>query len=163
MNSQHYTVSSVHRAFDDADSYGNVTDSVTFNETTGSFLYKHAPTTEVKEGTKLYGHTEQVTSKNSGKEYHVFKKDKIPDEEYSASKAPGRAFKKAQDDRGDGMRQGMCINNAANYVNSQNLTLGEGEWATMVYGYANALYALGDLKVSEDTAQDVLDLMTGAN
>lgn len=47
-------------------------------------------------------------------------------------------------DNSDGQRQGMCINNAANYVNE----LGEfttTEWATRVHAYASALYALGDL------------------
>lgn len=57
-------------------------------------------------------------------------------------------FKKT--DNSDGMRQGMCINNAANYVNSSNQqAISAEQWANMVHSYASALYTLGDLKATE--------------
>lgn len=52
-------------------------------------------------------------------------------------------------DNSDGMRQGMCINNAANFVNGyllkQDEAVSPDDWAEMVHAHANALYALGDL------------------
>jgi hypothetical protein len=55
--------------------------------------------------------------------------------------------KPAYKDNSDGQRQGMCFNNAANYVNSRkdsdNYTA--EQWAEWVHKYANALYKLGDL------------------
>lgn len=56
-------------------------------------------------------------------------------------------------DNSDGMRQGMCINNAANQVAAaQKVTgkvLGTDVWADVVFEYAQALYAKGDLKMPE--------------
>jgi hypothetical protein len=55
----------------------------------------------------------------------------------------------ARKDNSDGQRQGMCINNAALYVNATTAAgdkpLTEQEWAKLVHGYASALYSLGDL------------------
>lgn len=53
--------------------------------------------------------------------------------------------KRENEARTDGMRQGMCMNNAANYVAQMFPDLKEKEWAKKVWGYANALYSLGDL------------------
>lgn len=53
-------------------------------------------------------------------------------------------------DNSDGQRQGMCINNAANYLvaihDPKAGPLTAEEWAEMVNGYATALYAVSDLK-----------------
>lgn len=55
-------------------------------------------------------------------------------------------------DNSDGMRQGMCINNASEYVRSMTESTGKilepAQWATVVHGYANELYKLGDLEGS---------------
>ena len=71
------------------------------------------------------------------------------------SPAPSRSYK----DNSDGMRQGMCINNAANYVNSLEFpkALTDREWAELVHSYATALYILGDLKapITEETVAAV--------
>jgi hypothetical protein len=66
----------------------------------------------------------------------------------NATPAVGRAPYK---DNSDGQRQGMCINNAANYVNTLEFkqALTDTEWATTVFAYAQALYRLGDLSKSE--------------
>jgi len=55
-------------------------------------------------------------------------------------------------DNSDGQRQGMCINNASAYVATLKTkdTLTSAQWAQLVYKYATALYAMGDLKVEED-------------
>jgi hypothetical protein len=79
-----------------------------------------------------------------------FKKFKQP---YSAKTAtPGAAPKKTygavEKDKQDGQRQGMCINNAANFVNRFADKLDAfpaDEWAEAVFTYANALYKLGNL------------------
>lgn len=72
----------------------------------------------------------------------------------SAFQAPGQtsfgASKPAYKDNSDGMRQGMCMNNAAAYVTaSTKKELTGDEWATKVYDYANALYNKGDLRHDE--------------
>jgi hypothetical protein len=66
-------------------------------------------------------------------------------------------------DNSDGMRQGMCINNAANYVNSLEFekALTDSEWATTVFSYANALYRLGDLTKEPEGSDDVPTTVAG--
>lgn len=50
-------------------------------------------------------------------------------------------------DNSDGQRQGMTINNAAQYVqHTATKPLTPVEWADAVYKYATALYSKGDLK-----------------
>jgi hypothetical protein len=51
-------------------------------------------------------------------------------------------------DNSDGMRQGMCINNAANFVNALGVAeMSDTDWAKMVHDYATALDRLGDLSM----------------
>ena len=61
----------------------------------------------------------------------------------------------------DGVRQGMCINNAAAYVNALNhaegKTLTYDVWANEVYAYATALYLKGDLGQTTDVVVDFDD------
>jgi len=68
-------------------------------------------------------------------------------------------------DNSDGMRQGMCINNAANYVNSLEFpqALTDREWASLVHSYATALYILGDLKEAEEITAETVAGVFGAN
>lgn len=83
---------------------------------------------------------------------------------------PKKTYAATNADRGDGMRQGMCFNNAATYV-AQLLatgkkTAGPNEWASTVHAYAEALYQQGDLKEApEDVAvednSDFLDKLFG--
>lgn len=68
------------------------------------------------------------------------------------SKAPYRRA-----DNSDGQRQGMCFNNAANYVNDRS---GEepvdfDTWARTVFAYAQALYRLGNLDAPAPEASPV--------
>lgn len=67
--------------------------------------------------------------------------------EAPAYSGPKKTYGAVQAEKSDGMRQGMCFNNATLYVNSQflNKELSETEWADKVWDYANALYAKGDL------------------
>lgn len=59
----------------------------------------------------------------------------------------------------DGQRQGMCINNAANYVAQKSSGIEQPEvWAKTVWQYANALYLLGDLG-KQPEATSVTDLV----
>lgn len=58
-------------------------------------------------------------------------------------------------DNSDGMRQGMCMNNAANYVNSLDTgPLTPKDWAKAVYSFATELYELGDLGY-KDAPEDI--------
>lgn len=73
----------------------------------------------------------------------------------SSGRPAKRTYGAIQADRGDGMRQGMCFNNAASYLQTsiQGAVMEASEWADMVYKYASALYAKGDLKA--DTVEQV--------
>lgn len=80
---------------------------------------------------------------------------------------PKRTFGAIQADKNDGQRQGMCINNAANFVNGyllkQDETVTPQEWAEMVHVHAQALYALGNLdgeaqQQTDGTTEEVTDL-----
>ena len=60
--------------------------------------------------------------------------------------------KKVWKDNSDGMRQGMCFNNASNYVEAISPEpLAPADWARAVKAYAQALYLLGDLAAEEET------------
>lgn len=88
------------------------------------------------------------------------KKEWKPNTSNAAAPATGKATapsKPAYKDNSDGMRQGMCINNAANYVNSLEFekALTDTEWASTVFSYANALYRLGDLTKAPEGSQEV--------
>lgn len=78
----------------------------------------------------------------------------------SATPAVGRA---AYKDNSDGMRQGMCFNNASLYLNTlyeagiYTKPLTTSEWAEAVYNFAQALYLTGDLKQQEEASNDVIE------
>lgn len=88
-----------------------------------------------------------------------FKKEKAP---YAGKpSAPNTGPKKTYNGNSDGQRQGMCINNAANYVNSLDMkALTDREWAKTVHAYATALYVLGDLML-EAEPESVGELLSG--
>lgn len=64
--------------------------------------------------------------------------------------------KKEWKDNSDGQRQGMCMNNAASYVNTLAFekALTDVEWADLVYSYANTLYQKGDLTQTPEGSQE---------
>lgn len=134
------------------DSHHNVTYSVKFTTEADSVLWKVQPTTVVQPGTKVFGRIETLTSQR-GKPYRKFTREQQDQQPGTGYSKPAGSFQKGGNS--DGMRQGMCINNASAYVNA---TTGEEkfvnptEWAKAVFAYANALYALGDLgQKQEDT------------
>lgn len=89
-----------------------------------------------------------------------FTKEKAP---YNGkASAPNTGPKKTYNGNSDGQRQGMCINNASNYVNSLDFekTLTDREWAKTVHAYATALYVLGDLMLPTDNPA-LEDLLSG--
>jgi hypothetical protein len=90
-----------------------------------------------------------------GGKFKKFKKEYNP-QTADSSKPAGKSTYK---DNSDGMRQGMCMNNAANYVATLEFpkALTDTEWAKLVYGYANALYVLGDLKVVSEASESVTE------
>lgn len=80
--------------------------------------------------------------------FKKIKKEYKPNEQTNVSKKEWTPMRK---DNSDGMRQGMCMNNAANYVTSLQFdsALTDSEWAETVFAYAQALYRMGDLKPLE--------------
>ena len=70
-----------------------------------------------------------------------FKKDAVD------FKPQAKGEKREWKDNSDGMRQGMCFNNATAYVNTLEFpqALTDREWADIVFSYAKALYEKGDL------------------
>lgn len=82
----------------------------------------------------------------------------VPGQASAQASTPAQAStytKPAYKDNSDGQRQGMCINNAANFVNAlATPDMSDAAWANMVHAYASALYALGDL-TTEDKVVDV--------
>lgn len=91
---------------------------------------------------------------NSDKGYKKVKKEWNPSQSSSsspsssASSSTQKGFKAPYKDNSLGMRIGMCINNAANYVNNLDIRDNDGnskflapeEWATTVASYAIELF-----------------------
>lgn len=97
-----------------------------------------------------------------------FKKDPfVPGAQTATSSSTGAP---KYQNNSDGQRQGMCINNAAAFVNSQATDLVDPKtWAKTVHLYADELYKLGDLGIEkveevaiENAPQNVKDVF-GAN
>lgn len=116
--------------------------------------------TKPEDGSKIYGTIEQ------GKWGPWFKRGKNPNakpyvntKDSRGNEAP-RSFGAQQADKSDGMRQGMCMNNAAAYVAaiSEGKDLNPRQWSDAVYAYACALYSKGDLKVVEASPISDADL-----
>ena len=87
------------------------------------------------------------------------KKEWNPNPTSSTKESGSPTTKPAWKDNSDGMRQGMCFNNAANYVNTLEFktALTDVEWADTVFGYAQALYRKGDLNVAPEASQAAED------
>jgi hypothetical protein len=157
---QTYTVQSTKR-LEGADSYGNVTDAVTFNGVNGSALFRHQPTTNVEVGSTLFGNIETKTSQ-AGKPYTVFRREK---QEFggpapAATGTPAVGYNKpAGRDNSDGMRQGMSINNATAIVLAYIRTGVYSEddpdkLAKDIEAYARAIYSI-DLTAENTEDVDV--------
>lgn len=160
-----YKINSAKR-LDGADNYGNVTDSIYFEGEKDSALYRHAPTTDVSEGKEIYGIIETLPTKAGG-EYRKFTKKQVPEEgvdQPQVSQSPSSAPRPASNN-GDGMRQGMSINNAAKYVIESavkdSITLSPQELADEIKRYALEIYNI-DLTVTVTPSQEdrILDIMS---
>lgn len=79
-----------------------------------------------------------------GKFGAYFKKDPfVPASSAASTSKPSFTPRK---DNSEGMKMGMCINNAANFVNAiATPEMTDTDWANMIHAYASALYTLGDL------------------
>lgn len=126
---------------------------VQFNETEQTFplWFKTAPDI----GKEIEG--EIVEGK-----FKKVKKEWKPGEGKSGSNSQngGSQSRGQYKDNSDGMRQGMCFNNAANFVNNQvfDKIPTAQEWADTVFGYAQALYRKGDLMQPAEDLQEAEDL-----
>lgn len=89
-----------------------------------------------------------------------FKKEKAPEPPQTSTDSgefvPRKTRSVLDKERSDGMRQGMCINNAAEYV-KQIEKLDPKEWAATVHAYAQELYLVSDLyhEAPQDVVQQV--------
>lgn len=143
------------KRLDGEDQYGNVTDSVRFVGESDSALWRHAPSTDVSNGTKVYGTISDEVSQG-GKAYRKFKKEQREDGTPQTSGKP--AFTGGRKpDNSDGMRQGMCINNGAQYVANNYAELTPEAYAKKVEAYARELYKI-DLTKEEDLNDILKDL-----
>lgn len=119
---------------------------VQFNETEQAFplWFKEAPAV----GKEIEGDITNGKFKKIRKEWNP---NAAPEGD-GKTPAPARIPYK---DNSDGMRQGMCFNNAANFVNTLvfEKTLTDREWADLVFAYAQALYIKGDLNVAPEGSQ----------
>lgn len=120
---------------------------VQFNETEQAFplWFKEAPAV----GKEIDGEISNGKFKKIRKEWNP---NAAPEGDAKAP-APARTPYK---DNSDGMRQGMCFNNAANFVNTLvfEKTLTDREWADLTFAYAQALYLKGDLNVPVEGSQE---------
>jgi hypothetical protein len=147
-----FTVSTVMATGKRSATYG-VEYYVKFNESEDTFTlwFKKAPEAG-----------QQIDGEIDGSKFKKAKKEWKPDSQNSSEQQSGTsptARRSTYKDNSDGMRQGMCINNAANYVNALEFpkALTDREWAELVHSYATALYVLGDLKapITEETVAAV--------
>lgn len=90
------------------------------------------------------------------------KKEFKPNTSNAAAPATGKATAPSRapyKDNSLGMRIGMCINNAAQYVNTLEFekALTDREWATTVASYAKALFAVsGDENFTAPSEEDAV-------
>lgn len=128
---------------------------------------------KIQEGNSYYGEVKKATSK-AGKDYLRFYREQKPDFQSSqqgtfAGGAGSNPYtgssKPAYKDNSDGQRQGMCFNNAANYVNIMHKEglLDAEAWASRVHTYANALYKLGDLGRDGGSTSEALKVRGNPN
>lgn len=123
------------------------------NEGTFKLWYKQAPTV----GQEQEGTIDGWKFTKAKKEYTPAPTGESKSAEIVQKPKPayaGKTFK----DNSDGMRQGMCFNNASNYVNaiSSGTSLTPKQWSKSVFGYAKELYDLGDLN-QEAPKEDLME------
>lgn len=108
--------------------------------------------TKIRVGETYQGEIKDWTS-TKGKTMPRFYRDNS--QGGSSNYQPKREYK----DNSDGQRQGMCINNAAEYVKSVATTkLTPNDWALRVHEYADALYSLGDLGVQANNEAEAAEM-----
>lgn len=143
---------------DGQDQYGNVTYSVKFESEADSCLVRVKGDRVVTPGQEMYGRIDSLTSK-TGKPYKKFVREQQDDQSggFKPRSTGGQ-------DRGDGMRQGMSINNAAAYIihlsEKGAEQLSAEEWAKKVVDYARALYIRSEdiaKEADEDLKKEVME------
>lgn len=142
-----FTVKSVMPTGKNHQTYG-IEFYVQFNETPEAFPLWFKSQPEI--GTTIDGEINGGKFKKIKKEYNP---QDTTDRPVGTPTAP--SAKPAWKDNSDGMRQGMCFNNAANYVATLEFTkaLTNQEWAELTFSYAQSLYRLGDLNQAPEGSQ----------
>ena len=145
--SEKYTIETVMKTGETSQTFGSEY-YVKFAENEGTYKlwFKKDPTAG-----------QQIEGTINGSKFAKAKKAYTPPAAKPAAKSYSRK------DNSDGQRQGMCLNNAANYVNEHSHELVAADlWAKTVWTYANALYLLGDLGVQKETeATTMTELVSG--
>lgn len=141
------------------DQHGNITSSVRFVGETESALYRHAPSTTLEAGQKLYGTIEEKTSQ-AGNQYFKFTRETPPEGTSQNSPEGSEAIPILT----SGARQGMCINNAAAIVTKQLETRSTPytppEFANEVEAFARELYKIDLDKVSKSREEEIMEIMS---
>ena len=120
------------------------------SEQTFKLWYKNPPT----QGQEVYGTIDGWKFKKEKKEWNPSSNSAPAAQGAPSTQGTSSGFTRSRDNS-DGQRQGMCINNAAAFVNNNAPNGIEAkDWAKMVHAYATALYRLGDL-TKEDVVADV--------
>jgi len=129
---------------------------IQFEEDAGSYALWFK--TEPKPGQEIDGNID-------GSKFKKVKKEWKPDGKGGAVNPTEKKWTPVRKDNSDGQRQGMCLNNAANYVNTLEFkkALTDREWAELVHSYATALYVLGDLKPNEEITAATVAGVFGAS
>ena len=147
------------RSFDKGDytdNYGNYWCTAAFEGIGEPVKWVVKDPTSIREGETYYGEVKELTSKQ-GKPYLRFYKKPRPDAPQggNSSNSASGGYK----DNSDGMRQGMCFNNATLFVNmmvaDEKSKPSPDEWAELVFAHAQALYMKGDLKAEQKTEAPV--------
>lgn len=167
------------KRLDGADQHGNVTDSVKFTTEENSALWTHKPETQITQGMKAYGRIEQRTSAK-GNTYYKFVREQQEDQGFTpqASTPQPSSGGYSKSSNNDGMRQGMCINNAVNLITASiqaglYTDLTPEKFGEDVNLYARVLYAIDlskdavvtptDEELEQGTLLDDIDQMFPTN
>jgi len=114
------------------------------SEDTFKLWFKTPP----KEGDKIEGHIDGSNFKKAKKTFTSGQTD--------SGRPAKRTYGAVEADKQDGQRQGMCFNNAAQYVTDHSSSIVEPDvWAQTVWKYAKALYDLGDLNKEPASTAEV--------
>lgn len=149
------------------DNFGNVTYSVKFTTESETALWKVQPKNVVQPGTTVFGHIEDKVAQ-SGKPWRKFVRDQQEFQgqqgyvQAGSTSGPAQGSNGSNNDRADGMRQGMSINNATNliaaFISSGLYTDSDPKKVVAdLQAFAKGIYAIDLGKEPETTPEEVVN------